>query len=329
MQAGWILGGVEVVSGKLFLTTVPNREAKTLLEAMKKYIRQGSVITVDCWRGYRPIDFSTMNWTYQCVNHNEYWKDPETGFCTNVIGTAKQNIFFKTAKMTYFISFFLFTSEGNWRHLKRGAVPNQKYHEKLIQPYLIVMVWRRLHNNNLWNRLLLALKNCPKDILENSNVEGSNDEDENSDTEEETGDPNDVDLMEEDSQFKNAPVMSAEEVIANEQRLMRAQSQVMRIMTCRKKTGIFSIKSAGKTGLYIVRIKTIPTCTCPDFEKGWICKHLKAILLSAYKVSSDSPLLLQRIFHKEDLVSLNINVALCERDLDEHDIGQILSVKTY
>jgi hypothetical protein len=53
---------------------------------MKKYIRKGTIITVDKWRGYRPVDFKTMDWTHQCVNHNEHWKDPETGFCTNLIG---------------------------------------------------------------------------------------------------------------------------------------------------------------------------------------------------------------------------------------------------
>ena len=89
LKAGWVLGGVEVESGLLFLTTVPNREAATLFDAMKKYIRKGSIITVDCWRGYRPIDFAKMDWTYQSVNHNEYWKDPETGFCSNAIGTLK------------------------------------------------------------------------------------------------------------------------------------------------------------------------------------------------------------------------------------------------
>ena len=96
-----------------------------------------------------------------------------------------------------------------------------------------------------------------------------------------------------------------------------------------KKSGIFSIKSANKTGVYIVRIKTIPTCTCKDFEKGWICKHLKAILLSAYKVPVDSHLLVKRVFTTDDLQELHINVVTCERHLDEHDIGKILSTGTY
>ena len=224
-------------------------------------------------------------------------------------------------------------SEGNWRHLKRGAVPNQVYREKLIQPYLIVMVWRRMHNANLWNRLLHAMKNCPKEYLQNSNIDGDNIESEDSDEEEEIGNPEEATVFEDGEDVvdsaDSAPELTQEEVLGNERRLKRAESQVMRIMCSRRKSGIFSIKSANKTGVYVVRIKNIPTCTCRDFEKEWICKHLKAVLLNAYSVPLHSPLLAKRVFSTDDLQNLNINVTLCEKHLDEHDIGKIVSVGTY
>lgn len=146
---------------------------------------------------------------------------------------------------------------------------------------------------------------------------GSNEECEDSDEEEENGDPTNVEMTQE---------LTEEEILGNHRRLQRAENQVMRIMSAKKKRGIFSIKSAEKTGVYIVRIKSIPTCTCRDFEKGWICKHLKAILLNVYKVDERSPLLNKRVFARGDLESFDINVNLCEQELDEHDIGSIMNV---
>jgi hypothetical protein len=45
--------------------------------------------------------------------------------------------------------------------MKRGGIPTQMYREKLIQPALIVHVWRREHNDSLWDSLMKALQNCP------------------------------------------------------------------------------------------------------------------------------------------------------------------------
>jgi len=85
VEGVWILGGVEVGSGKMFLVALPNRNAETLFTIMKQYIRRGSHVTVDFWKGYRPCDFDLMDWKYQAVNHSENWVDPEHGFCTNTI----------------------------------------------------------------------------------------------------------------------------------------------------------------------------------------------------------------------------------------------------
>jgi hypothetical protein len=83
-----LIGGVEVVSGNMFLTPVKSRDAPTLFKTLKKYVRPGTIITVDCWRGYRKVDFASVKplpWVHQTVNHDKHWVDPSTLFTTNVI----------------------------------------------------------------------------------------------------------------------------------------------------------------------------------------------------------------------------------------------------
>jgi len=81
------------------------------------------------------------------VNHEKCWIDSETGFTTNVI-------------------------EGEWRPLKEAkCIPKQSYNEKSITPYLLVVIWRRLHNANLFDRLLYAIRNVPRDFAEDHELD--------------------------------------------------------------------------------------------------------------------------------------------------------------
>ena len=70
----------------------------------------------------------------------------------------------------------------------------------------------------------------------------------------------------------------------------------MTVIVKQLRKGIFKIKSSKKTGLYIVRIKTTPTCTCA-VAKGYIRKHLKVILIKCFY----DPLLMNIQFLSEDL----------------------------
>jgi len=82
-----VLGGVEqdTAERNMFATTVDNRTAITLNSEMVKYIKPGSIVAVDCWKGYKPVDFEHSGWDYQSVNHEEHGVDPVTGVTTNSI----------------------------------------------------------------------------------------------------------------------------------------------------------------------------------------------------------------------------------------------------
>ena len=188
--------------------------------------------------------------------------------------------------------------------MKRGSIPTQFYREKLIQPALIVHVWRRRHNASLWASFLVALKNCPVEFLKSDYCD--NDESSDDETEEEQGNP------------LEAIVLSEEQQKCHDDRLMRSYTQRLTIINNRIKSGIFSIKSSTTQGRYIVRIKTIPTCTCKDYSNGFYCKHLKAVLIGSYKLPHNHSLLTKRLFTKEDLKLLNINLTWCEKTLTEH-----------
>jgi hypothetical protein len=118
----------------MFATIVDKRDAVTLNSEMVKYIRPGSIVAVDCWKGYKPWDFIRSGWEYQSVNHEEHWVDPVTGVTTNSI-------------------------EGNWRGFKTTA-PRTAFSKARITPYLLFHVWKRKHRGNWWPRLLYALANC-------------------------------------------------------------------------------------------------------------------------------------------------------------------------
>jgi len=45
-----------------------------------------------------------------------------------------------------------------WRPLKRGAIPTVAYNEKSVLPHLLVQVWRRHYNAELFERALFALR---------------------------------------------------------------------------------------------------------------------------------------------------------------------------
>ena len=42
----WVLGGVDTVTGEMFLVGLKNRKAKTLIKWLRKFIKGGSIVTV-------------------------------------------------------------------------------------------------------------------------------------------------------------------------------------------------------------------------------------------------------------------------------------------
>ena len=45
--------------------------------------------------------------------------------------------------------------------------------------------------------------------------------------------------------------------------------------------------------VYTVRICTGPHCTCPDFEKGNLCKHILFVMMRVLRLGHDNPLIWQ------------------------------------
>ena len=269
VQGVWVLGGVEIntEARNMFATIVDDRTARTLNSHMVKYIAPGSTVSVDCWKGYRPVDFAQCGWEYQSVNHEECWVDPKTGVTTNSI-------------------------EGNWTGFKTTA-PRRAFSKKLISPFLLFHVWKRKHRGKWWPRLLYALGHCDwnevqlekerEDVdisVEDFTVEEKEEDEENDD--------DNTDLL-------------------NDVRTRRAQSQSMSIQQSQVKHGKFTIKGHSNKTLYTVNIGEWPRCTCPDFSNNHLCKHIKAVLMKKYKVEETSGLLKKRRFTDADLKNLGVN----------------------
>jgi len=61
-------------------------------------------------------------------------------------------------------------------------------------------------------------------------------------------------------------------------------------------------KVLGQTAnVYTVVITHIPTCTCPDYAKGHLCKHIIFVLHRVLKVSRNSPLIYQQALLTSEL----------------------------
>lgn len=62
--------------------------------------------------------------------------------------------------------------------------------------------------------------------------------------------------------------VSVEEMENHLSRLEKVRTQVLVLVSQKKKSGVFTCKSSTRTGKkYLVRIKSIPSCTCLDYEK--------------------------------------------------------------
>lgn len=61
----------------------------------------------------------------------------------------------------------------------------------------------------------------------------------------------------------------------------------------------------GSTGnVYEVKISRVPSCTCPDFLRGHVCKHIIFVIARVLRVSSSSPLLIQRALLQSELATM-------------------------
>jgi len=87
VEGAWVFGGYERGSGKVFMFVVEDRTAKTLTEMIERFIKPGTTIYSDCWKGYVGLD-DHPDYEHLQVNHSIHFKDPETGVHTNAIESS-------------------------------------------------------------------------------------------------------------------------------------------------------------------------------------------------------------------------------------------------
>ena len=83
VEGQWVFGGIEEDSRKCFIVPVDNRTEETLLNLIKKWIKPGTLIVSDCWKGY--INLQKHGYEHRTVNHSKEFVN-ELGFHTNKIG---------------------------------------------------------------------------------------------------------------------------------------------------------------------------------------------------------------------------------------------------
>ena len=79
----WVFGGIERETNRVFMQTVENRSADTLVPIIVKYVAKNTTIMSDCWRAYSQL--GNMGYQHMTVNHSKEFVDSETGACTNKI----------------------------------------------------------------------------------------------------------------------------------------------------------------------------------------------------------------------------------------------------
>ena len=80
----WVFGGIEksVENPGMFLTSVTDRSARTLVPIIKNWVKPGTTIHHDCWKAYDRLE--EEGYTSLKVNHSIEFKSAE-GACTNRI----------------------------------------------------------------------------------------------------------------------------------------------------------------------------------------------------------------------------------------------------
>lgn len=86
VEGVWVVGGVEhTPERKIFVTTVEDRKKDTLHLILSNYIKEGSEIRTDCWKGYCGLSrIPGKRYRHRTVNHAKEFKTA-AGVHTNTI----------------------------------------------------------------------------------------------------------------------------------------------------------------------------------------------------------------------------------------------------
>ncbi|CDH61146.1 hypothetical protein RO3G_03583 [Lichtheimia corymbifera JMRC:FSU:9682] len=143
VEGVWVVGGVEhTPERKIFVTTVEDRKKDTLHLILSNYIKEGSEIRTDCWKGYCGLSrIPGKRYRHRTVNHAKEFKTA-AGVHTNTI-------------------------EGTWNGIKsmirarHRTAPTMKYR-------LAEFIFRRKHAGDLWGGIIKALKEVSFDKVTSS-----------------------------------------------------------------------------------------------------------------------------------------------------------------
>lgn len=136
VEGAWVIGGIERSilknkikneNKKLFLYPIEERNISNIDEIIKKYVKKGTTIYTDSWKGYNNL--KNIGYKHKTVNHKENFKDPITNVHTNNI-------------------------EGTWNGLKQSIIPRNR-NKKYILLHLREYQWRRKNREyNIWKKFL-------------------------------------------------------------------------------------------------------------------------------------------------------------------------------
>lgn len=113
VEGQWVFGGIEEDSSKCFIAMVEDRTEKTLLTLIQEWIKPGTTIVSDCWKGY--INLEKHGFLHKTVNHSVEFVNDE-GYHTNKI-------------------------EGHWRQMK-VSLPTHGRKKEHYSSYLAEFIWR-------------------------------------------------------------------------------------------------------------------------------------------------------------------------------------------
>jgi hypothetical protein len=144
-------------AGRRFLCTVPNRNARTLVGIIRKYIVPGATIRTDGWRGYSSLhpaewidarsgalriamaDGDQHVYQHQVVNHSEGFATRDQVRQNNTPGLINTNII-----------------EGLWADVKRYMIA--RHRTKVECPFrLMEYIWHYENRDQVWGGLLRGL----------------------------------------------------------------------------------------------------------------------------------------------------------------------------
>lgn len=136
VEGAWVIGGIQRSrlknkvtneNKKVFLEPIEERNIENINQIISKYIKKGTTIYTDCWKGYN--DLNKIGYKHKTVNHKKHFKDPITGIHTNTI-------------------------EGTWNGLKQSIIPRNRNKKDIIL-YLREYQWRKKNREyNIWKNFL-------------------------------------------------------------------------------------------------------------------------------------------------------------------------------